>query len=150
MPLVTNTCLKQRSWSCWHLLLNNGYHFALLSILPRKIHNNAKTMWGEKLVNFLKKWRLWILPFTIICYGFGVLIFLPLFLTKSVRDGFNRRDQEIFVGGIFVMLALPISIWEIIQHVIHFTEPKLQKHIIRYLFIAFHYLLCNDFYLIFF
>lgn len=93
-------------------------------------------MCGDGFLSFLKKWRLWILPFTILLYAFGVLIFVPIFLTKSVQDGFNRRDQEIFVGGIFVMFALPISFWEIIQHVIHFTEPKLQKHIIRILWMV--------------
>lgn len=88
-------------------------------------------MCGENFVALLNKWRLWILPITICLYALGVLIFVPLFVAKSVRDGFNKRDQEILIGGVFVMLALPISIWEIIQHVIHFTQPKLQKHIIR-------------------
>lgn len=93
-------------------------------------------MCGENFVALLNKWRLWILPITICLYALGVLIFVPLFVAKSVRDGFNKRDQEILIGGVFVMLALPISIWEIIQHVIHFTQPKLQKHIIRILWMV--------------
>lgn len=88
-------------------------------------------MFCEKLINVCKKWRLWILPLTIVLYALAVLIFIPLFIAKSVKDGFTRADQEIFIGGIFVIVALPISFYEIIQHVIHFTQPKLQKHIIR-------------------
>lgn len=88
-------------------------------------------MFCEKLIEILKKWRLWILPLTIVVYALAILVFIPLFIAKSVKDGFNRTDQEIFVGGIFVIVALPISFYEIIQHVIHFTQPKLQKHVIR-------------------
>jgi len=27
-------------------------------------------------------------------------------------------------------MALPISFWEITQHMVHYTKPSLQKHII--------------------
>lgn len=88
-------------------------------------------MFCEKLVDVCQKWRLWILPLTIVIYALAVIIFIPLFIGKSIRDGFNRTDQEILFGGIFVIVALPISFYEIIQHVVHFSQPKLQKHVIR-------------------
>nr|XP_022904394.1 transmembrane protein 184C [Onthophagus taurus] len=90
----------------------------------------------EGCLNFLSKWRLWIRPLFILLYALAALIFVPLFLVKSVQDGFNRRDQEILIAGIFVLLAIPISLWEIILHVIHYTQPKLQKHIIRILWMV--------------
>lgn len=93
-------------------------------------------MFCEKLINVCKKWRLWILPLTIVLYSLAIAIFIPLFIAKSMKDGFTRKDQEILVGGIFVIVALPISFYEIIQHVIHFTQPKLQKHIIRILWMV--------------
>jgi phosphatidylglycerophosphate synthase len=67
----------------------------------------------------------------IFIYALAALVFVPLFLVKSLEDGFNKRDQEILIAGIFVWVAIPLSLWEIIQHVIHYTQPKLQKHIIR-------------------
>lgn len=84
-------------------------------------------------VGFLAKWRLWIRPLAVLLYALAVLVFVPLFLIKSIQDGFNKREQEILIAGIFVWLAIPISLWEIIQHVIHYTQPRLQKHIIRYI-----------------
>lgn len=36
-----------------------------------------------------------------------------------------------FVGGLFVLFSLPISIWGVLQHVINYTKPFLQRHEIR-------------------
>lgn len=63
-------------------------------------------------------------------------MFVPLFLVKSLKDGFNKHDQEILVAGIFVWVAIPLSLWEIILHVIHYTQPRLQKHVIRILWMV--------------
>ncbi|KAJ8973432.1 hypothetical protein NQ317_016715, partial [Molorchus minor] len=90
----------------------------------------------EKCLECLSRWRLWIRPLFILLYAFAALVFVPLFLVKSVRDGFNKHDQEILIAGIFVWVAIPLSFWEIIQHVIHYTQPKLQKHIIRILWMV--------------
>ncbi|KAF2880627.1 hypothetical protein ILUMI_25546 [Ignelater luminosus] len=87
-------------------------------------------------IGFLAKWRLWIRPLAVLLYALAVLVFVPLFLIKSIEDGFNKREQEILIAGIFVWLAIPISLWEIIQHVIHYTQPRLQKHIIRILWMV--------------
>lgn len=85
----------------------------------------------EQCLNCLLKWRQWIRPFFIIIYAICALVLVPLFLIKSLNDGFNKHDQEVVIGGIFVLVAIPLSLWEIIQHVIHYTQPKLQKHVIR-------------------
>lgn len=86
----------------------------------------------EKCMECLSRWRLWIRPLFIFLYALAALVFVPLFLAKSLEDGFNKHDQEILIGGIFVWVAIPLSLWEIILHVIHYTQPNLQKHIIRY------------------
>lgn len=38
-----------------------------------------------------------------------------------------------FIAGVFVFLTIPISLWGILQHLVHYTQPELQKPIIRYL-----------------
>ncbi|KAF7274176.1 hypothetical protein GWI33_013148 [Rhynchophorus ferrugineus] len=86
--------------------------------------------------DFLFRWKLWIRPLFIALYALAALVFVPLFLVHSLKNGFNRHDQEVLVAGIFVGVAVPISLWEIIQHVIHYTQPKLQKHIIRILWMV--------------
>lgn len=37
-----------------------------------------------------------------------------------------------FIAGIFVFMTIPISLWGILQHLVHYTQPELQKPIIRY------------------
>lgn len=36
------------------------------------------------------------------------------------------------IGSLFVILAIPISLWDITHHLVHFTKPHMQKYIIRY------------------
>lgn len=88
------------------------------------------------LRRFCEEWRIWIRPLLIVTYGIFAIIVVPLLIVNSVKDGFQRRDQLILIGGLFVLSAVPISIWHIIQHVIHFTKPILQKHIIRILWMV--------------
>ncbi|KAL7741900.1 hypothetical protein ACLKA6_012114 [Drosophila palustris] len=85
---------------------------------------------------FFEDWRIWIRPLLIITYVIFAIIVVPLLIVNSVKDGFQRKDQLILIGGLFVLSAVPISIWHIIQHVIHFTKPILQKHIIRILWMV--------------
>lgn len=85
---------------------------------------------------FCEEWRIWIRPLLIITYVIFAIIVVPLLIVNSVKDGFQRNDQLILIGGLFVLSAVPISIWHIIQHVIHFTKPILQKHIIRILWMV--------------
>ncbi|XP_034668896.1 transmembrane protein 184C-like isoform X1 [Drosophila subobscura] len=86
--------------------------------------------------HFCEDWRIWIRPLLIVTYGIFAIIVVPLLIVNSVKDGFQRNDQLILIGGLFVLSAVPVSIWHIIQHVIHFTKPILQKHIIRILWMV--------------
>ncbi|XP_067621980.1 transmembrane protein 184C isoform X3 [Eurosta solidaginis] len=88
------------------------------------------------LRRFCEEWRIWIRPLLIVTYGIFAIIVVPLLIVNSVKDGFTRKDQLILIGGLFVLSAVPVSIWHIIQHVIHFTKPILQKHIIRILWMV--------------
>lgn len=85
---------------------------------------------------FCEEWRIWIRPLLIVTYAIFAIIVVPLLIVNSVKDGFQQNDQLILIGGLFVLSAVPISIWHIIQHVIHFTKPILQKHIIRILWMV--------------
>lgn len=90
----------------------------------------------EGCISCLQKWRLWIRPLVILLYALAILVFVPIFLVRSFKAGFNKRDQEILIAGIFVWITIPVSLWEIVQHVVNYTQPKLQKHIIRILWMV--------------
>ena len=41
-----------------------------------------------------------------------------------------------FVAGLFTLLALPVSIYEVAMHLEYFTRPKLQIRVIRILWMV--------------
>lgn len=60
-----------------------------------------------------------------------MLIALPLTVWELNEQGAKSYVQAWFVGGLFVMMALPVSLWGILQHLVNYTQPDLQRHIIR-------------------
>lgn len=85
---------------------------------------------------FCLQWRLWVHPIMMSCYAIFVVIVVPVLIVNSLKDGFSRKDQLILVGGLFVLTAIPFSVYHICQHIVHFTKPILQKHIIRILWMV--------------
>lgn len=64
-------------------------------------------------------------------YGLIILIVLPLCAVKFQQNGTSPHMQAWFTGGMFVLMALPITFWEITQHLVHYNKPYLQRYIIR-------------------
>jgi hypothetical protein len=64
-------------------------------------------------------------------YALVIVVLLPILVVNAVNNGFTKSDQGSLIGAVFVMMALPISFWEITQHMVYYTKPSLQKHIIR-------------------
>jgi len=84
------------------------------------------------MASICRRWRLWILPVLTCLYALLIIILVPILLVNSIKDGFKKQDQGALVGGAFVLLALPIAFYEIVQHMIYYTQPRLQKYIIRW------------------
>ncbi|KOB72548.1 Uncharacterized protein OBRU01_10139 [Operophtera brumata] len=93
-------------------------------------------MCSSSLRTFFSKWRLWIRPLLIALYVILIIVIVPILIAHSIHKGFKKSDQGALVAGGFVLLALPISVWQITQHVVHYTKPSLQKHIIRILWMV--------------
>ncbi|KAL0273038.1 UNVERIFIED_CONTAM: hypothetical protein PYX00_005814 [Menopon gallinae] len=93
-------------------------------------------MCGLSYLEFMHKWRFWIRPFVIFLYIITLVILLPCLIVNAYRKGFKKSNQGELIGGLFVMMALPVSLWEIIQHMVHYNKPYLQKHIIRVLWMV--------------
>ncbi|XP_013185709.1 transmembrane protein 184C [Amyelois transitella] len=93
-------------------------------------------MCSSSIITFFTQWRLWIRPFLIGLYAILIVALVPALVARSIKNGFTKADQLSLVAGGFVLLALPISVWQIIQHVVHYTKPSLQKHIIRILWMV--------------
>ncbi|ELU16171.1 hypothetical protein CAPTEDRAFT_150459 [Capitella teleta] len=69
-------------------------------------------------------------------YVLVLVVALPIIIVEFQVHGAEKRLQGFFIGGLFVCLAVPISLWGILQHVIHYTQPDLQRHIIRILWMV--------------
>lgn len=65
-----------------------------------------------------------------ILYAITILIVLPLCIYERSRN-YSAKVEAWFIGGIFVMATLPISMYGIIQHALNYSKPHLQKYIIR-------------------
>ena len=81
-------------------------------------------------------WRGWIRPLLIIFYIIVLIIAVPLLVVEFNLNDVNFHLQGWFVAGIFVLMTIPISLWSIIQHMVHYTQPFLQRHIIRILWMV--------------
>lgn len=79
---------------------------------------------------------MWIRPVVMMIYVLLILILMPFLCIKYQNSGATPHDQAWFSGGIFFFMALPITLWEIIQHLVHNNKPFLQKHIVRILWMV--------------
>ena len=70
-----------------------------------------------------------------ILYSLVLVVVLPLLIYERNRN-YSSRVEAWFVGGLFVMATLPVSMYGIIQHALHYSKPHLQKYIIRILFMV--------------
>ncbi|XP_060070222.1 transmembrane protein 184C-like [Ylistrum balloti] len=82
------------------------------------------------------QWKRWIRPGFIALYFILAIIALPLCIIELHSEGEPTHVQAWFAGGIFVMCAVPISLWGILQHLVNYTQPHLQRHIIRILWMV--------------
>lgn len=93
-------------------------------------------MCGDRCRVLCAQWRLWIRPLVFLLYGIIILGFMPYLIYTLILNGMDGFTIAWLIGGIFVFLAIPITLWEIVQHLINYTKPKLQKHIIRVLWMV--------------
>ena len=52
------------------------------------------------------------------------------------KSHWSVKYQAWFVSGMFVLMALPVSIYEVAMHLEYFSRPKLQIRVIRILWMV--------------
>lgn len=84
------------------------------------------------LLSMLRSWRFWIRLLILLFYVVLIVVILPLLLVNAVNDALNQKFYTSpIIGGVFVIMTLPIAFRLIGQHMLFYSKPKLQKHIIR-------------------
>ncbi|KAG9269017.1 transmembrane protein 184C [Astyanax mexicanus] len=81
-------------------------------------------------------WRRWIRPLVVLVYALLVAVALPLGAWELHRAEVGTHTKAWFIAGVFVFMTIPISLWGILQHLVHYTQPELQKPIIRILWMV--------------
>nr|XP_006002953.1 PREDICTED: transmembrane protein 184C isoform X2 [Latimeria chalumnae] len=81
-------------------------------------------------------WRRWIRPLVAVLYILGLLVVIPLCVWELQKSEVGTHTKAWFIAGIFVFMTIPISLWGILQHLVHYTQPELQKPIIRILWMV--------------
>lgn len=86
----------------------------------------------DPILNCVSRWRLWIRPVVMSLYFTILVIVLPILIVSLWQSLHDLKFEVWIVGGLFSLMALPISLWDITQHLVHYTKPYLQKYIIRW------------------
>ncbi|XP_030047529.1 transmembrane protein 184C [Microcaecilia unicolor] len=81
-------------------------------------------------------WRRWIRPLAVVLYFVALLVAIPLCVLELQDMEVGVHTKAWFIAGIFVLMTIPISLWGILQHLVHYTQPELQKPIIRILWMV--------------
>ncbi|KAI8508417.1 hypothetical protein Bbelb_135160 [Branchiostoma belcheri] len=131
------------NWRGWIRPLVFSVYFVLLCVA---LKNNLCQLFSFQTLScageatmpssatFLGNWRGWIRPLVFSVYFVLLCVALP-FCVWELR-GESKAVQAWFVGGMFVFMAIPIALLGILQHLIHYTQPHLQRHIIRILWMV--------------
>ena len=85
----------------------------------------SRARWSLFLRKVLK--TLWVL------INLLVLIVLPIAAWDMYRHDMQPHFIAWFVSGVFVLLALPITFYEVAQHLENYRMPRLQRHVVRIL-----------------
>lgn len=64
------------------------------------------------------------------------IIALPLCIWELIRKGAEYHVIAWFVAGVFCLLAVPISVGEVVLHLYSWTNPRLQKYVVRILWMV--------------
>lgn len=90
--------------------------------------NNACCSWCQ----FSRgDFRSWLRPVVISIYFVILCVALPLTVWELHKNRAQTHVQAWFVAGCFVFLTIPISLWGILQHLVNYTKPELQRRIVR-------------------
>lgn len=83
-----------------------------------------------------RNWRIWFKAVVAMAYVAVLVVFLPWWIYSVVVSGADPRKLGWLLAGVFVMLTLPLTLFEIAGHIGNYSKPYLQKHIIRILWMV--------------
>ena len=61
----------------------------------------------------------------------SICVALPLAIWELHEKEYERHIVAWFIAGLFVLLAVPISVYSVALHIENYNCPRLQKHVVR-------------------
>ena len=89
-----------------------------------------------RMSSVLRSWRQWIQPVVMLLYGIILVVCLPVLVVYMEHAGTRIKFEAWLIGSVMAFLTLPVALWEITMHLVNYTNPPLQKHIIRILWMV--------------
>ena len=65
-----------------------------------------------------------------------IVIALPFVSYDMIKSGYKTLTIAWFIAFVFVALSLPITLYEVTQHLENYRAPRLQRHVIRILWMV--------------
>ncbi|EDO47105.1 predicted protein [Nematostella vectensis] len=81
-------------------------------------------------------WRSWLRPALFFSYFLLLCVALPLSVWELHKLDASTHVEAWFIAGCFVFLTIPISLWGIVQHMVNYNKPDLQRRIVRILWMV--------------
>ncbi|OQV15313.1 Transmembrane protein 184C [Hypsibius exemplaris] len=88
---------------------------------------------GPRAIACGSHWRSWLRYTFYGIYVLCILVAIPVIVVIYRREVDNVRTRTWLVGGMFAFLSFPVSLQLILLHLLNYTKPRLQLHIIRIL-----------------
>ncbi|XP_072040979.1 transmembrane protein 184C-like [Amphiura filiformis] len=81
-------------------------------------------------------WKIWLRRTVYVTYFTFMLLIIPVLIYELVRNVADFSILIWFLAGMATIFAVPISLWGILNHLLHFTQPALQRKILRILWMV--------------
>ena len=79
----------------------------------------------------LASWRVWFRQLVMFVYIVLFIVAFSVILMGMQSYNINQFTSANFLAGVAMLFTVPMSLWGISQHLINYTNPTLQKYIIR-------------------
>ncbi|XP_019064954.2 emopamil-binding protein-like [Fukomys damarensis] len=81
-------------------------------------------------------WRQWVRPLAATLYLLSIIVTVPLCVWELQRVQVGIYSKGWVLAGVFLLMTMLVLLWRILQHVVHYTQPELQKPTIRILWMV--------------
>lgn len=78
-------------------------------------------------------WRQWIRPLFVLCYSLFSCVVLPLLIWDMYYNQSYFAAYAWMTAGACTLIAIGVSSYGILSHIVYFSRPNQQRYVIRYI-----------------